>query len=79
MLKLTSRFVLEILPYALSALIAAVVVPGFLSAQFHGAAPPITTSNASSSVNTVELVRRDHARFGPIQVFADKLPNGAQQ
>jgi hypothetical protein len=30
MLKRTSRFVLEVLPYVLTALIAAVVVPGFL-------------------------------------------------
>ena len=29
MLKLMSRFVLEVLPYMLSALIAAIVVPGF--------------------------------------------------
>ena len=36
MLKLMSRFVLEVLPYMLSALIAAIVVPGFLMSQFHG-------------------------------------------
>ena len=30
MLKLTSRFVLEVLPYLLSTLIAAVLVPGIL-------------------------------------------------
>jgi hypothetical protein len=34
-LKSTSRFVLEVLPYLLSALIAAVVVPGFLYSQVH--------------------------------------------
>jgi hypothetical protein len=33
MLKRTSWFVLEVLPYLLSALIAAVVVPGFLYSQ----------------------------------------------
>ncbi len=33
MLKLVSRFVLEVLPYVLSALIAAIVVPGFLISQ----------------------------------------------
>jgi hypothetical protein len=38
MLKLVSRFVLEVLPYLLSALIAAIVVPGFLISQFHGSA-----------------------------------------
>jgi hypothetical protein len=36
MLKLVSRFVLEVLPYVLSALIAAIVVPGFLISQFQG-------------------------------------------
>jgi hypothetical protein len=30
MLKLMSRFVLEVLPYLLSTLIAAIIVPGFL-------------------------------------------------
>ena len=39
MLKLMSRFVLEVLPYLLSALIAAIVVPGFLNSQFHGTRP----------------------------------------
>ena len=34
MLKVMSRFVLEVLPYMLSALIAAIVVPGFLMSQF---------------------------------------------
>ena len=34
-LKRTSRFVLEVLPYLLSALIAAVVVPGFLYSEAH--------------------------------------------
>ena len=37
MLKRTSWFVLEVLPYLLSALIAAVVVPGFLYSQAHEA------------------------------------------
>ena len=36
MLKLVSKFVLEVLPYVLSALIAAVVVPGFLYSQLYG-------------------------------------------
>ena len=36
MLNGISRFVLEVLPYLLSALIAAVVVPGFLYSRAHG-------------------------------------------
>ena len=39
MLKVVSRFVLEVLPYVLTALIAAIVVPGFLSSQLHGSHP----------------------------------------
>ena len=35
MLQRTSWFVLEVLPYLLTALIAAVVVPGFLYSQAH--------------------------------------------
>jgi hypothetical protein len=38
-LKVVSRFVLEVLPYALSALIVAIIVPGFLSAHFHATQP----------------------------------------
>ena len=36
MLERTSRFVLEVVPYLLSGLIAAVVVPGFLYATGSG-------------------------------------------
>jgi len=35
MLERTSRFVLEVLPYVASALIAAFVVPAFLYSQVH--------------------------------------------
>ena len=35
MLERTSRFVLEVVPYLLSAVIAAIVVPGFLFSQAH--------------------------------------------
>jgi hypothetical protein len=56
-LKLVSRFVLEVLPYALSALIAAIIVPGFLSSYLH-ATQPVRAVNGA-----VELVRGDHAAF----------------
>ena len=42
LLERTSRFVLEVLPYLLSALIAAVVVPGFLYSQAHGTEVMVT-------------------------------------
>jgi hypothetical protein len=66
MLRLVSRFVLEVLPYALSALIAAIIVPGFLSAHFHAAQPVRAVDGVYNKVGALELVRGDHAAFaGP--------------
>jgi hypothetical protein len=62
-LKLVSRFVLEVLPYALSALIAAIIVPGFLSAHFHAAQAVRAVDGVEGKVGAVELVRGDHAAF----------------
>ena len=45
MLERTSRFVLEVLPYVLSALIAAVVVPGFLYSQVHTTKAAVTPTS----------------------------------
>jgi hypothetical protein len=67
MLKLMSRFVLEVLPYLLSALIAAIVVPGFLNSQFHGTRPEGAVAVTESMVSALELVRQDHAAFAPNQ------------
>jgi hypothetical protein len=50
MLERTSRFVLEVFPYLLSALIAAVVVPGFLYSHAHGTKGAVTP-NVPSAVN----------------------------
>jgi hypothetical protein len=50
MLKLVSRFVLEVMPYLLSALIAAIVVPGFLISHLE-----------RSTVLAVKWVPRDEA------------------
>jgi hypothetical protein len=50
MLRLVSRFVLEVLPYALSALIAAIQ-------------PARATDGVNSAVGAPELVRGDHAAF----------------
>jgi branched-subunit amino acid transport protein len=57
--KLLSRFVLEWLPYAASALIAAIIVPGLLSAHFH-AAQPAKTMGSDEGVGAVEIVRGAH-------------------
>jgi hypothetical protein len=58
-LKRTSWFVLEVLPYLLSALIAAVVVPGFLYSQAQ------TKAAVTPNVAGLELIHRDHAVFAP--------------
>ena len=63
MLKVVSRFVLEVLPYALSALIVAIIVPGFLSAHFHATQPVRAVDGVDSTVGALELVRGDHAAF----------------
>ena len=70
MLKLVSRFVLEVLPYVLSALIAAVVVPGFLYSQAYGTKAGVAANVPSSGVNAHELVRQNHAAFAPDQTLA---------
>ena len=57
MLKLVSRFVLEVLSYVLTALIAAIVVPGFLSSQLHGSQPRGPLSVAERAVGVFELMR----------------------
>ena len=67
MLKLMSRFVLEVLPYLLSALIAAIVVPGFFNSQFHGTRPEGAEAVTENMVSALELVRQDHAAFAPNQ------------
>ena len=69
MLKLMSKFVLEVLPYVLSALIAAVVVPGFLYSQLYGREAAGTQTVASAGISLVELVRHDHAVFGVLQTL----------
>ena len=60
MLKLVSKFVLEVLPYVLSALIAAVVVPGFLYSHLYGREAAGTPVSAGGGIGLVELVRHDH-------------------
>jgi len=63
MLKLLSRFVLEVLPYVLTALIAAIVVPGFLGSQLHGSQPSGALNSAESAMSAFALVRGDHAGY----------------
>ena len=70
MLKLVSRFVLEVLPYLPPAVIAAVVVPGFLY-LFTGLRNEGGGGIPTSEVNAPELVSGDHV------VAVHTLPGGS--
>ena len=59
-LKRTSWFVLEVLPYLLSALIAAVVVPGLLYSQAQE-----TNAAVTPNVPGLEMTHRDRAVLAP--------------
>ena len=90
MLKLTSRFVLEVLPYLLSALIAAVLMPGFLYSLITVALPAVFYSEAHGTEamvmpnvsgrgeNTLELIRWDHDAFAPDQMLLHGLAKEAE-
>ncbi len=78
MLKLVSRFVLEVLPYMASALIAAIVVPGFLISQLHGSQPDGASNQADGTVRALELVRDDHAAFAPEQALSRKSSSAVE-
>jgi hypothetical protein len=71
MLERTSRFVLEVLPYLLSALIAAVVVPGFLYSQAPGTKAPVTPNVSGRGENLLGIIRQDYAAFAPDPVRSD--------
>ena len=66
----TSRFVLEVLAYLLLAVIAAVVVPGFLYSQAHGMKTPVTPGVGGEK--TLEMIDLDHAVFDPSQMLSDR-------
>ena len=78
MLERTSRFVLEVLPYLLSALIAAVVVPGFLYSQAHGTKAAVMPNVLRGSETALEIIRWDHAAFVPGQMLSQARQNGAE-
>lgn len=72
MLKLFSKFVLEVLPYVLSALIAAFLVPAFLYSQLYGKEAAGTAAPSAGGTSVVELVRHDHAVSGVLQTVPGK-------
>jgi hypothetical protein len=77
MLKLTSRFVLEVLPYLLSTLVVAVLVPGFLYSlmtvalpgilysEAHGMGAMATLNVSDCGENALKMIRQDHDAFAP--------------
>ena len=90
MLKLTSRFVLEVLPYLLSALIAAVLVPGLLYSLTTVDQPGVFYSQVDETQaivmpnvsgrgeNALELIYQDHDAFAPDQMLLDGLAKAAE-
>ena len=88
--KLTSRFVLEVLPYLRSALIAAVVVPGFLYSlitialpgvfysQVYGTGAMAMPNVSGRGENALELIRRDRDAFAPDQMLLAGLAKAAE-
>jgi hypothetical protein len=67
MLKRTSWFVLEVLPYLLSALIAAVVLPGFLYSQVHE-----TKGAVTPNIPGLEVVHGDHVLHASDRMLSDQ-------
>jgi len=90
MLKLTSRFVLEVLPYLLSALVAAVLLPGVLYSLMTVALPGVFYSEAhgmeamvvqnlpDQGGNALELIRQEHDAFAPDQKLLSGIAEAAK-
>ena len=76
MLERTSRFILEVFPYVSAALIAAVVVPGYLYSQAHRYRAGDTPTFPAGNENTLEIIHRDHAAFAPAKVVGRDLNVG---
>jgi hypothetical protein len=65
--RICSRFILEVFPYVSAALIAAVIVPGYLYSQAHGFRAVATPTFPPGNENALEVIHRDHAAFAPYQ------------
>ena len=81
MLKLTSRFVLQVLPYLLMALAAIVLLPGVADTLI-AAVLPTAASAPSSEIKTtfksfshsetpLDLIRQDHEAFASNRFFRE--------
>ena len=90
MLKLTSRFILEVSPYLLAVLIAAILVPGLLyslitvaqpgvlNSQVHGIEAMVTSNISGRDTNALELIRQDHDAFAPDQKLLGGIAKAAK-
>ena len=63
---------MEVLPYLLLAMIAAVVVPGFLYSQAHRMETAVTPGGSGGGEITLEMIGQDHAAFDPGQMLSDR-------
>jgi hypothetical protein len=77
-LERTSRFVLEVVPYLLSGLIAAVVVPGFLYAQAQGTKAVVMPNQLGGVENALEMIQWDHGAFVPDSMVSESAPRPAR-
>ena len=77
MLERTSRFILEVFPYLSAALIAAVIVPGYLYSQVHGLRAAAAPTFPAGNENAVEIIHWEHAAFAPVQDGQTRVPMSA--
>ena len=63
---------MEVLPYLLLAMVAAVVVPGFLYSQAHRMETAVTPGGSGGGEITLEMIGQDHAAFDPGQMLSDR-------
>jgi len=80
-LKLTSRFVLQVLPYLLMALAAVVVLPEVAGSLMGGSLPTAGSSprhetemlfeSIAPGEPTFELIDQDHEAFAPTRFFRE--------
>lgn len=80
MLKLTSRFVLQVLPYLFMALAAFVLLPGVADSLLATALPTAVSSPSHDieaitpfdhGETTLDLIRQDHEAFAPNQFLRE--------
>jgi len=61
MLKRLSAFVLEVLPYVLTTVIAAALIPGFVYSQLYGTSAVAMPGRSAAGEKIVVLSRQSHA------------------